>query len=87
MHIWILNNDYYLWSKDLNCDDMCVMTKQVELHEFVFNSVYIDLQYDEISFTFATGYVCLCGVCSLVVVLRLSVRLSWSHVLWVRWLR
>ena len=45
---------------------------------FVFDSVYVDLQYDEIYLTFSAGYVCLCGVCSHVVVLGLSVRLSWS---------
>ena len=30
----------------LNCDDicMCVVNKQFELHEFVFDSVYVDLQ-------------------------------------------
>ena len=46
----------------LNCDDvyMCVVNKQFELLE----SVYVDLQYDEISLTFTAGYVCLCGVCS-----------------------
>ena len=33
----------------LNCDDncMCVVNKQFELLEFVFDSVYVDLQYDE----------------------------------------
>ena len=32
----------------LNCDDicMCVVNKQFELLEFVFDSVYGDLQYD-----------------------------------------
>ena len=47
----------------LNCDDicMCVVNKQVELLEFVFESVYVDVQYDGISVTFT---VCLCGVCS-----------------------
>ena len=42
----------------LNCDDicMCVVDKQFELLEFVFNSVYVDLQYDDISLT--AGYVC-----------------------------
>ena len=32
----------------LNCDDicMCVVNKQFELLEFVFDSVYVDLQYD-----------------------------------------
>ena len=61
----------------LNCDDicMCVVNKQFELLEFVFDSVYVDLQYDEIYFTFTAGSVCLCGVCSPVVVLGLSVRL------------
>ena len=61
----------------LNCDDicMCVVNKQFELLEFVFESVYVDLQYDEISLTFTAVYVCLCGVCSPVVVLGLSVRL------------
>ena len=31
-----------------NCDDirMCVVNKQFELLEFVFDSIYIDLQYD-----------------------------------------
>ena len=38
----------------LNCDDicMCVRNKQFELLEFVFDSVYVDQQYDEISLTF-----------------------------------
>ena len=62
----------------LNCDDvcMCVVNKQCELLEFVFESVYVDLQYDEISLTFTAGYVCLCGVSIHVVVLGLFVRLS-----------
>ena len=43
----------------LNCDDicMCVVNKQFELLEFVFDSVYDDLQYDEISLFFY-GWVC-----------------------------
>ena len=51
-----------------NCDDvcMCVVNKQFELLEFVFESVSVDLQYDENSFIFTAGYVCLWGVCSLV---------------------
>ena len=59
----------------LNCGDvcMCVVNKQVELLEFVSESVYVDLQYDDISLT---GPVCLCGVSSPVVVLGLFVRLS-----------
>ena len=71
----------------LNCDDicMCVVNKQFELLEFVFDSVYVDLQYDENSLTFTAGFVCLCGVCSDVVVVGLSVRLSWFP-MWIRWL-
>ena len=62
----------------LNCDDvcMCVVNKQFELLEFVSESVYVDLQYAEISLTFTAGPVCLCGVSSHVVVLGLFVRLS-----------
>ena len=62
----------------LNCDAvcMCVVNKQFELLEFVYESVYVDLQYDEISLTFTAGPVCLCGVSSPVVVLGLFVRLS-----------
>ena len=49
----------------LNCDDicMCVANKQFELNEFVFDSVYVDLQYDEISLTFTAVSVSLCCVC------------------------
>ena len=41
----------------LNCDDvcMCVVNKQFELLKFIFDSVYVDLQYDEISLTFTAG--------------------------------
>ena len=63
---------------------MCVVNEQFELLQFVFNSVYVDLQNDEISLTFTAESVCLCGVCSPVVVLGLSVRLSWYPILWVR---
>ena len=38
-------------------------------------------------FTFIVGFVCWCGVYSHVVVLGLSVRLSWYHMWWVRWLQ
>ena len=43
----------------LNCDDicMCVVNRQFELFEFAFDSVYVDLQYDEISLTFTAGFV------------------------------
>ena len=69
----------------LNCDDicMCIVNKQFELLGFVFDSVYVDLQYDEISLTFTAGYVCLCGVCNHVVVLDRSVRLLWYPMLWM----
>ena len=50
----------------------------------MFESVYVDLQYDDISLTFTAGSVCLCGLCSPVVVLGLSVRLSLYLMLWVR---
>ena len=71
----------------LNCYDicMCVVNKQFELPEFVFNSVYVDLKYNYISVTFTVGSVFLYGVCSHVVVLGLSVRLSW-YSMWIRWL-
>ena len=61
----------------MNCDDtcMCVVNKQFKLIEFVFDSVYVDLQYDDISLTFTAGYVSLCCVCSHVVVFGLYVRL------------
>ena len=41
----------------LNCDDvcMCVVNKQFEFLEFVSESVYVDLQYDEISLNFTAG--------------------------------
>ena len=52
------------------------VNKQFELLEFVFGSVYADLQYDEISLTFTAGPVCLCDVSSPAVVFGLFVRLS-----------
>ena len=62
---------------------MCVVNKQFELLEFVFDSVYADLQYDEISLTFTAVSVSLCCVCSHVVVFALSVRLTW-YPIWMR---
>ena len=49
----------------LHCGDicMCVMNKQFELLEFVFDSVYVDLQYDEISHNSTAGSVSLWCVC------------------------
>ena len=69
----------------LNCDDicMCVVNKPFELLEFVFNSAYVDLKYNEISLTFTAGSVCLCGVCSHAVVLGLgpgSGMMGWCYV-------
>ena len=66
---------------------MCVVIKQFELLEFVFDFVYVDLQYDDISLTFTAASVFLCGVCCPVVVLGLSMRLSWYPMLWVQLLR
>ena len=62
----------------LKCNDvcMCVVNKQFQLLEFVSESVYVDLQYDEISLTFTAVSVCLCGVRIQVVVLGLFMRLS-----------
>ena len=58
----------------LNSDVVCmrVVHKQFELLEFVSESVYVDLQYDEISLTFTAGSVCLCGVSSPVVLAQLQ---------------
>ena len=41
---------------------MCVVNKQFELLEFVFNSFYVDLKYNEIYLTFTPASVCLCVV-------------------------
>ena len=71
----------------LNCGDICmgVVNKQFELLEFVFESVHVDLQYDEISLTFTAESMSLCCLCIHAVVFGLSVRLSWYH-MWMRWL-
>ena len=63
----------------LNCDDVCmsVVNKQFELLEFVFDSVYVDLQCDEIYLTFTAGSVSLCCVCGHEVVFGMYVRMSW----------
>ena len=57
--------------------DICmfVVNKQVELKEFVFDFIYVDMQYDDIYLTFTAGSVYLCGVCSHVVVLGLFIKL------------
>ena len=66
---------------------MCVVNKQFELFEFVSESVYVDLQYDEISLTFTAGPVCLCGVsipwsvCEVVVVSYVVRAVTVMHVL------
>ena len=71
----------------LNCDViyMCVVIKQFELLEFVFDSVYVDLQYDEIYLTFTVGFTSLCCVSGHVVVFGMSVRLLW-YPMCRRWL-
>ena len=58
-----------------------------ELLEFVFDSVYVDMQYDEISLAFTAVSVSLCCVCSHVVVFGLSVRLLWYPVVAVTVMR
>ena len=62
---------------------MCLVNNQFELLKFVSDSIYRDLQY-EIYLTFTAESVCLCGVCSHVVALGLSVRLSWYPVWWLQ---
>ena len=59
----------------LNCDDicMCAVKKQLELLVFVFNSVYVDLKYNDISRN-------LTAVCVLV-----WCRPPW-YPMWMRWL-
>ena len=58
-----------------NCDAicMCVVNKQFELLEFVFDSVDVDRQYNEISLTSTAGSVSLWCVCSQVVVCEVVV--------------
>ena len=72
----------------LDCNDICmfVVNKYFELLWFVFNSIYVDLKYYEIYLTCTAESEYLCGMCSHVFVLGLSVRLS-QHPMWVRWLR
>ena len=61
----------------LNYDDICmhVVNKKFGLLVFVFDSVYVDLQYDKMSLT--VMFVCLCGlpwsVCEVVLVLYVDV--------------
>ena len=55
----------------------CVLQISILRSSNLFNSAYVDLKYIESSLTFTV--VCLCGVCSHVVVLDLSVRLSLYH--------
>ena len=67
----------------LNFDDicMCVVNNQFELLEFVLNSVYVELKYNEISLTFSAGFVwCVVMWSSL----GLSVRLCWYPMWWVQ---
>ena len=55
---WILDVNKYYYN-------------QFHVIEFVFGSVYVDMQYDEIYLTFTAVSVCLCGVGSHVVVIGL----------------
>ena len=56
---------------------MCLVNKQFELIEFLnIYSIYVGLQYDDISLTFTAGSVSWCCVCSDVVLFGLPVRLS-----------
>ena len=70
----------------LNCDDICmyVVIKQFELLKFVFDSVYVDLQYD-VNRILSLLLLGMCGLCSNVVVFGLSLGLSWYH-MWMRWM-
>ena len=55
------------------------MNKQFGLFEFVLMPFMLTCSIMKF-LTFTAGSVCLCGVCSHVVVLGLSVRLSWYPV-------
>ena len=68
---WTTNGNVGLGSRNCDAICMCVVNKQFELLEFVFNSIsiYVDMKYNEISLAFNAGSVCLCGVCSHVVCL------------------
>ena len=52
---------------------MCVVNKQFELSKFILESVYVDLQYDEISHHLLLDLCAWCGICGHVVVFGLSV--------------
>ena len=58
-HVWSSKECVCCGLGFLSCDDvcMCVVNKQFELLEFVSESVYVDLQYDEISLTFTAVFV------------------------------
>ena len=47
---------------------MCVVNNQFEILDFVFDSVHVYMQYDEISLTFNAGSMSLCGVLCVVYV-------------------
>ena len=70
----------------LNFNDICMCAVNKQFH-LCFKSVYVDLKYNEISHIFTpAGSVNLRGVCRNVVVIGLSVRLSW-YAMWIRRLR
>ena len=58
---------------------MCVVNKQFGLPKFVFNSIYVDLKLRIMRFSlfYYIGSVCLCGVCSHVVFLSMSVLITY----------
>ena len=64
---------------------MCVVNKQFVLLVFVLDSVYADLQYDEIYLTVTAGSVCLYGrpwsVCEVVSYVDAVVSMTVMHVL------
>ena len=68
----------------LNCDAICMRLVNKQFEDLL-DSVYFDLKYDEISHTLPAASVTLCCVCSHVVVIGLSVRLSW-YPMWMWWL-
>ena len=63
----------------LNCDDigMYVVNKKFVLLEFVLIPCMLTCSMVRFLPLLPAGYVCLCGICSHVVVFGLSVRLSW----------
>ena len=72
----------------MNCDDicMCLVNKQFELLNFVFNLIYVGLKYIDISLSLLLLGLCSCGACSHAIVPSLPARLSWYPMWCERWL-